>query len=135
MIIESPLGQIEGVEKDGVIAFRGIRYALAPTGDRRFCPPEPVPAWSHVYDARTFGPAAPQLPPEQGPAEPTSEDCLFLNVYTGACDDKRRPVLFWIHGGGYVSGSGRFYNGRPFVSEHDVVIVTINSKVPHLAHL
>ena len=140
MIIESPLGQIEGVEKDGVIAFRGIRYALAPTGDRRFCPPEPVPAWSHVYDAKTFGPAAPQLPPEQGPAEPTSEDCLFLNVYTGACDDKRRPVLFWIHGGGYVSGSGRFYNGRPFVSEHDVVIVTINYRMGalgfmHVGHL
>ena len=49
MIIESPLGQIEGVEKDGVIAFRGIRYALAPTGDRRFCPPEPVPvSYTHL---------------------------------------------------------------------------------------
>ena len=81
MIIESPLGQIEGVENDGVFAFRGIRYALAPTGDRRFCPPEAVPVWKEVYDAKTFGPAAPQLP-GLGPTEATSEDCLFLNVYT-----------------------------------------------------
>ena len=140
MINETPLGKIEGVDKDGVIAFRGIRYALAPTGDRRFLPPKPVPAWEDVYDAKSFGPAAPQQPALEGPSEPTSEDCLFLNVYTRACDSLRRPVLFWIHGGGYVTGSGRFYNGRPFVAEHDVVVVTINYRMGalgfmHVGHL
>ena len=141
MIVETPLGRIEGKERDGVIAFRGIRYAEAPMGDLRFRPPVPVTGWSGTYDATSFGPAAPQIAnPQNGPVEETSEDCLFLNVYTPAIDNRERPVLFWIHGGGYVGGSGRFYNGRVFVQEHDVVVVTVNYRMGalgfmHVGHL
>ncbi|MDA1298891.1 MAG: carboxylesterase family protein [Proteobacteria bacterium] len=135
MIIDTPLGKIKGTDKAGVVAFRGIRYAQASVGNLRFCPPIAVPPWSGIYDASTFGAAAPQVPNEQGPVEECDEDCLFLNVYTPAADDQRRPVLFWIHGGGYVSGSGRVYNGRPFVTEQGVVVVTINYRMGALGYL
>jgi len=140
MITETKLGKIAGIDRDGVIAFRGIRYAEAPVGERRFKPPVPVGPWSDVYDATRFGDAAPQLQAEEGPQETISEDCLVLNVYTRGLDDARRPVMFWIHGGGYIAGSGRFYNGRYFVEEHDVVVVTINYRMGalgfmHASHL
>ncbi|MEM7016285.1 MAG: carboxylesterase family protein [Pseudomonadota bacterium] len=140
MIVQTPLGQIEGAERDGVCAFRGIRYAEAPTGERRFCPPVPVSSWPGIYDAKRFGPSSPQRPQPPSPPEEMDEDCLFLNVYTPAVDDAKRPVLFWIHGGGYVGGSGRMYNGRVFVQEHDVVVVTINYRLGalgfmHVGHL
>jgi para-nitrobenzyl esterase len=112
MITETKLGKIAGIDRDGVIAFRGIRYARAPVGEQRFKPPVPVKPWSDVYDATRFGDAAPQLQADEGPQETISEDCLVLNVYTRGLDDARRPVMFWIHGGGYIAGSGRFYNGR-----------------------
>jgi para-nitrobenzyl esterase len=138
VIIDTPLGKIQGTERDGVTAFRGIRYASVP---QRFHPPRPVRPWPDVLDATTFGPAAPQVrTPGQVPFEDISEDCLFLNVYTPAADDRKRPVLFWIHGGGYLNGSGRVYNGRMFVQSHDVVVVTINYRMGalgfmHVGHL
>ncbi len=143
--IATPLGNVTEVRREGYQVFRGIRYARAPVGERRFAPPVPVDAWTGDYDATQFGASAPQPAPDiagplQAQPEPTDEDCLFLNVYTPAADDRRRPVLFWIHGGGYVSGSGRAYNGRAFVSEHDVVVVTINYRMGpigfmHVGHL
>jgi para-nitrobenzyl esterase len=145
MIADTPLGKIEGSERDGVIAFRGIRYAQPPVGKLRFKPPLAVEAWTGTYDATTFGAAAPQLQDPTQAVEPISEDCLFLNVYkpasaAGSPDDAKRPVLFWIHGGGYVEGSGRFYNGRVFVKDHDVVVVSINYRMGalgfmHVGHL
>ena len=145
-VISTPSGDIEGLEYKKGLAFRGIRFAQAPVGDLRFHPPQPVVPWEGIYDATDFGDSAPQ--PEmpgaedslQLPAEPTDEDCLFLNVYTPAADGKRRPVLFWIHGGGYIMGSGRAYDGSVFVQEHDVVVVTINYRMGalgfmHLGHL
>ena len=145
-LIDTPLGRMRGAEHQGGLAFRGIRYAQAPTGAARFRPPAPVAPWRDVYDATEFGPSAPQPvmfdenAPLQLPIEPTDEDCLFLNVYTPAADGARRPVLFWIHGGGYVGGSGRAYDGSVFTREHDVVVVTINYRMGalgflHLGHL
>ena len=145
-IIDTPLGRMRGTQHNGALAFRGIRFAQAPTGGARFRPPQPVTSWSDVYDATEFGPSAPQPAmfdenaPLQLPVEPTDEDCLFLNVYTPAADGARRPVLFWIHGGGYVGGSGRAYDGSVFTREHDVVVVTINYRMGalgflHLGHL
>lgn len=139
--LRTPLGEILGAEHNGCLAFRGIRYAEAPVSERRFMPPSPVARWRGVYDATRFGPSAPQpnmsMPdaPLQLPVEPTSEDCLFLNVYTPAADDGQRPVLFWIHGGGYVGGSGRAYDGSVFVQEHDVVVVTVNYRLGALGFL
>ena len=145
-VINTPLGRMRGAPHQGGLAFRGIRYAQAPTGAARFRPPVPVAPWPAVYDATEFGPSAPQPAmfdenaPLQLPIEPTDEDCLFLNVYTPATDGARRPVLFWIHGGGYIGGSGRAYDGSVFTREHDVVVVTINYRMGalgflHLGHL
>ncbi len=142
--VETPLGTIEGVERKGSHIFLGVRYAQAPVGELRFKPPVPVTRWPGVYDALHFGASAPQPPPQDGPLagppEPTDEDCLYLNVYTPAPDGGKRPVLFWIHGGGYVTGSGRSYNGSVFVREHDVVVVAINYRMGplgfmHVGHL
>lgn len=144
-VIDTPLGPMRGAVRKGYTSFRGIRYAQPPTGDLRFRPPAPVAPWQHEYDATQFGASAPQPQqaadgPMQMTAEPIDEDCLFLNVYTPAPDANRRPVLFWIHGGGYVSGSGRAYNGSIFAREHDVVVVTINYRMGafgfmHVGHL
>lgn len=146
-IVETALGKVEGRDKKGHIAFTGIRYAEAPVGDLRFCPPVPVKSWKgedgqQVLDATQFGPAAPQpkpINPAEQP-EPWDEDCLFLNVYTPAADNKKRPVMVWIHGGAYVRGSGRIYNGRRFAGDHDVVLVTVNYRMGafgymHVGHL
>lgn len=141
-VIDTPLGRMEGRDHAGCLAFLGIRYGQAPVGALRFRPPEPVEPWADVYDAAKLGPSAPQLPDPQSqlPPEPTDEDCLFLNVYTPAADDARRPVLFWIHGGGYVMGSARAYDGSLFLREHDVVVVAINYRMGpfgfmHVGHL
>lgn len=141
-VIDTPLGPMEGKNYNGCRAFLGIRYAQAPEGALRFRPPVPVEPWADVYNATKLGPAAPQLPDpmSQLPIEPTDEDCLFLNVYTPAADDARRPVLFWIHGGGYVMGSGRAYDGSLFLRDHDVVVVAINYRMGpfgfmHVGHL
>ena len=141
------LGPILGRQGKDCPEFLGIRYAQAPVGALRFAPPVPVAPWTDTYDARAFGPSAPQ-PPMGGdgdsaiqlPVEPTDEDCLFLNIYTPAVDGGARPVLFWIHGGGYVAGSGRAYHGGSFAREHDVVVVTINYRMGalgfmHVGHL
>ncbi len=143
--VETSLGTVQGTERRGSHIFLGIRYAQPPVGELRFRPPVPVTRWPGAYDATQFGASAPQPPPAAdgplaGPPEPTDEDCLFLNVFTPSPDAGKRPVLFWIHGGGYVSGSGRAYNGSVFVREHDVVVVTINYRMGplgfmHVGHL
>lgn len=140
--ITTSLGKIEGRDKGAFLAFTGIRYAQAPVGDLRFCPPVPIKAWDGVHDATRFGPSAPQPhPTDPGlQREPIDEDCLFLNVFTPAADGKKRPVLFWIHGGSYITGSGRNYNGRRFASDHDCVVVNINYRMGalgfmHVGHL
>lgn len=145
-VARTPLGEIQGIKTEAGLAFRGIRFAQAPVGERRFQPPLPVTPWSDTYDATEFGPSAPQPnmsapdAPLQLPVEPTDEDCLFLNVYTPAVDEAKRAVMVWIHGGGYVMGSGRAYDGSVFVREHDVVVVSINYRMGafgfmHLGHL
>ncbi len=143
VVAETKLGSLRGRKSSRGLVFRGIRYAKAPTGERRFRPPEGVDPWDGEYDATQYGASAPQ-PAAMGEVpmapEPMDEDCLFLNITTPAVDDARRPVLFWIHGGGYVTGSGRVYNGGAFTAEHDVVVVTINYRMGalgfmHVGHL
>ena len=144
--IQTPLGEIQGLSHNNGMAFRGIRFAEAPVDEKRFRPPKPVTPWTGIYDATEFGASAPQpnmMSPDmplQLPVEPTDEDCLFLNVYTPNADHQKRPVLFWIHGGGYIVGSGRAYDGSVFVQEHDVVVVSINYRMGalgfmHVGHL
>ena len=138
MIASTRNGKIQGLDKDGVLQFRGIRYATA----ARFRPPQPVEPWDGVYDATRFGPPAPQNPSAletmlSAPPVDGSEDCLFLNVYTPALDDRARPVMVWIHGGAFTAGQGStpWYSGARLASQGDVVVVTINYRLGSLGFL
>jgi para-nitrobenzyl esterase len=135
-------GEVEGREKDGAVLFAGIPYAAPPLGARRFRAPEPHEGWKGVRSAQRFGPAAPQLPGEGLIAQRElrwDEDCLTLNVCTPGLDDARRPVLVWIHGGGFQSGQGGipWYSGTSFARRGGVVTVSINYRLGALgfAHL
>jgi para-nitrobenzyl esterase len=136
------LGEIEGREKHGALLFPGIPYAAPPVGNLRFRPPAPHDGWSGVLETQRFGPAAPQLPGEGLTSTPNvrwDEDCLTLNVCTPALDDGRRPVIVWIHGGGFRTGQGGipWYSGISFANSGEVVTVSINYRLGALgfAHL
>ncbi|HEY8546760.1 MAG TPA: carboxylesterase/lipase family protein [Acidimicrobiales bacterium] len=138
MIVETAAGKVEGLEREGVLLFRGIPYAYAD----RFRPPQPAPPWAGVLDATRFGPSAPQDPSATDTLfgvedQDFGEDCLVLNVCTPAADDAARPVMVWIHGGGYTSGSGRapYYDAGRLAVEGDVVVVTINYRLGLLGFL
>jgi para-nitrobenzyl esterase len=129
-------GRLRGRERDGVLCFFGIPFAAPPTGARRFAPPAAPEPWRGVRDAAEYGPAALQarspIADLLGMAMPvTSEDCLTLNVWTPAADGRRRPVLFWIHGGAFVIGSGSqaLYDGERLARRGDAVVVTINYRL------
>ena len=121
-------GPVRGYVDDGVQVFKGVRYG-ADTGPRRFMPPLPPQPWTDVRPATAYGAASPQRASDEGP---TSEDCLFLNVWTrGAGDGGRRPVMVYIHGGAYATGSGSapLYDGARLCRRGDVVVVTLNHRL------
>ena len=128
-VVVAPQGAYEGVVEDGVLAFRGIPYAMAPTGERRWLPPRAAPKHEGVRQALDFGPPCPQV---RG-GESTDEDCLTLNVWTAAADGSSRPVMVWIHGGGFVAGSGNV-PGELFAAQ-GVVFVSINYRLGPLGIL
>lgn len=129
-------GELEGIEKDGVLQFRSITYAKPPVGELRFAAPQPPLPWTGVFDASKFGAMSAQkaggLSALLGDgALGASEDSLTLNVWTPSCDDAARPVMVWIHGGGFINGSGStpWYDGTNFVQRGDVVVVTLNYRL------
>ncbi|MFU8817764.1 MAG: carboxylesterase/lipase family protein [Pseudomonadales bacterium] len=133
-IAETTAGPVQGRHKDGVLLFAGIPYAAPPTGANRFRAAQPLEPWREVRPANRFGPAAPQTPTgglTASTAVRWDEDCLSLNVTTPALDDARRPVLFWIHGGGFRTGQGAipWYNGARFARRGDLVVVSINYRL------
>ena len=106
--VEIREGNITGREADGVTEFLGIPYAAPPVGALRFCPPESHPTWTGTRECLEFGPIAPQGEGVAGfidASAPRDEDCLTLNVWTPAADSGKRPVMDWIHGGGFRGGS------------------------------
>ena len=111
----------------GVVAFKGIPYAAPPAGELRWRPPRPVVAWEGVRDASGSGPICVQ---NGGRDVPQDEDCLFLNVWAPRETSAPRPVLFWIHGGGYTGGSGStaLYDGTRLAAD-GAVVVTINYRL------
>ena len=141
-IAETRAGKIEGYERGGLCVFKGIPYAASPVGERRWLPPEPVEPWRGVRQAQKAATIAPQNPTELSviaprEPEPQNEDCLYLNIWTPGIDDKRRPVLFWIHGGGFTIGSGSspVYSGRTLSRRGNSVVVTINYRLGLLGFL
>ncbi|MXZ70322.1 MAG: carboxylesterase family protein [Acidobacteria bacterium] len=110
-----------------VIAFKGIPFAAPPVGDLRWRPPAPVVSWTGVRDATATGPICVQ---NGGQDVTQDEDCLFLNVWAPRETTELRPVLFWIHGGGYTGGSGSsaLYDGTALAGD-GAVVVTINYRL------
>jgi len=126
-------GKISGVEVSGVASFKGIPYVAPPTGDLRWRPPHTIAPWAGTRPAKDFGPACPQPPILEKrygiKFDSTSEDCLTLNVWTAANNStERHPVLFWIHFGGNVAGSGSMVDGSA-LAKQGAVVVTINYRL------
>lgn len=140
-VVETRYGSVQGVQEGPVYIWRGIPYARPPVGSLRFQPPQPPEPWTGMRDATHFGAICPQIPNAfyQTDQDQTSfdEDCLYLNIWSPGPDDKRRPVMVWIHGGAYHSGSGQqfIYDGTSFATQGDVVLVTINYRLGPLGFL
>jgi len=127
-------GTFVGTEEYGVVSWLGIPYAKAPVGERRFKAPEYVDASDHVFEAKYYGKGAyGSLGYPDCVQKLESEDCLYLNIWVNT-DDKteKKPVMFWIHGGAYVVGSGSeaSYSGANLVQAHsDIIMVNINYRL------
>ncbi|HSS20480.1 MAG TPA: carboxylesterase/lipase family protein [Pyrinomonadaceae bacterium] len=136
---ESPVattrfGKIRGYVDNGINVFKGIRYG-ADTTTRRFLPPALPEPWTDVREAMNYGPASPQ---SSRANDKPNEDCLFLNVWTpGLRDGRKRPVMFYIHGGAYNNGSGSspLYDGVRLCRRGDVVVVSINHRLNAFGYL
>ena len=145
-------GRLRGVWRGDLWSFSGIPYAKAPVGELRWRPPLAPDAWDEIRDASTFGPIAPQSPAVPGitspsdpeTSEPHSEDCLSLNVWTPELPmtptrdpGRGRPVMVFVHGGGFTSGSGSvfLYRGGNLVRNGDAVVVTMNYRLGALGFL
>lgn len=138
VVVETAYGRVRGETDAGMSVFRGIPYAGRVSGDRRFRRPEPLEPWTGIRDALRLGPPSIQ-PGRQGTdLEPApAEDCLVLNVWTPAADQRRRPVMFYSHGGGFVTGSGgsRGQDGSNLARLFDVVVVQTNHRLGLLGFL
>lgn len=127
-------GPVQGLDEGGIYTFKGIRYAAPPVGKLRFKPPVLPEPWTEPVQAFEYGNMAMQGPGFGGPgadAPNTGEDCLFLNVWTPGLDNKKRPVMVWLHGGGFSSGSGgdAFCEGKNLARSGDLVVVTVNHRL------
>lgn len=133
--VEITHGKLRGLRSDGVNIFKGIPYAGKVSGNRRFRRPAPLESWTGVRDALELGAPAIQNPRRNEP-DP-SEDCLFLNIWTPANDQKKRPVMFYNHGGGFVIGSGGSggQDGTNLARNFDVVVVETNHRLGLLGFL
>ncbi|HST86436.1 MAG TPA: carboxylesterase family protein [Kineosporiaceae bacterium] len=136
-------GKVRGRREDGIVKFLGVPYATPPLGNLRFKAPKPPMRWSGVRDAVSFpNPAFQAAGSEMGPSgsgrmPAPSEDCLYLNIWTPAADCKRRPVMFYNHGGGYMIGSGSAtgQDGTHLAQLYDVVVVESNHRLGLLGYL
>lgn len=132
-IVRTSHGRVAGTREHGLHVFRGLRYGRDSAG-RRFQAPLAPEKWSGTADASRFGPSCPQ----QARQDRTSEDCLFLNVWTPSVDPRAmRPVLLYIHGGAYSNGSvvDPLNDGSHFAAAGDAVVVTVNHRLNALGYL
>jgi para-nitrobenzyl esterase len=143
-VVATTAGRIRGFTRNGIFIFKGIPYGDTTAGENRFLPPKPAKPWSDVRPTLAWGPVSPHGPRAGWVNQEEQflynwddgfpgEDMLRVNVWTPAVGDgKKRPVLVWIHGGGYASGSSqelRPYDGERLAREHDVVLVSMNHRL------
>jgi para-nitrobenzyl esterase len=149
-VVETSAGKVRGYVRNGIFTFKGIPYAGSTAGEARFLPPAPVTPWTQVRASMSYGPVCPQ-PVRTGWASDRlaflfdwddghpGEDCLRLNVWTPAADDRtKRPVMVWLHGGGYEAGSSQelpSYDGEMLSRSGDVVVVSINHRLNVFGYL
>ena len=126
-------GTLQGIAKEGLVEFNGVRYAQPPTGDLRWTPPVPLTAATGLVDASKPGAGCAQGKSPWGTPS-TAEDCLFLNITApGTGNDmgfwQNKPVMVFFHGGGFTGGSGDVYNAEALAKENDVIVVTVNYRL------
>jgi para-nitrobenzyl esterase len=140
-VVETASGKLQGLVKEGAVAFFGIPYAAPPLGPLRYRAPQPAAPWAGIRDAGKPGAASIQTLAGAAAwlyegADPQSEDCLFLNVWTPSAQGKR-PVMVWLHGGAWRTGHGLVAgtNGAALAVRGDVVVVTVNYRLGALGWL
>jgi para-nitrobenzyl esterase len=149
-VVETAAGKVRGYTRNGIFTFKGIPYAASTGGANRFLTPAKPKPWTGVRSSLYYGQVCPQGPRtgwavdenafmfEWDDGQP-GEDCLRVNVWTpGINDNRKRPVLFWIHGGGYSAGSGqelKSYDGENLARHGDVVVVSVNHRLNSLGYL
>jgi len=135
--VETGYGKLRGAQGSGLVRFRGIPYGGSVSGANRFKAAPPLQPWTGMRDALEFG--APSMQPgrERANEPPFAEDCLFLNVWTPAADNRKRPVMFYSHGGGFTTGSGAaaYQDGSNLARTWDVVVVATNHRLGLLGYL
>jgi para-nitrobenzyl esterase len=149
-IVETSAGKVRGFVRNGIVTFKGIPYGASTAGEARFQPPAPPTPWTQVRATMSYGPVCPQPVRTGWLSDRTAflydwddgfpgEDCLRLNVWTPAAEDRgKRPVMVWLHGGGYEAGSSQelpSYDGQNLSRRGDVVVVSINHRLNVFGYL
>ncbi len=149
-VVDTTAGKVRGFTRNGIHTFKGIPYAASPEGPARFLPPSKPKPWAGVRNSMFYGPTCPQGPRAGWANDENAfqfqwndgipgEDCLRVNLWTpGLNDNKKRPVMVWMHGGGYQAGSGQeqpAYDGENLARRGDVVVVTLNHRLGPLGYL
>jgi len=142
-VADTASGKVHGFVHRGIYTYRGIPYGAPTSGERRFMPPAKPAPWKETRSSMTYGFVSPQEPRTIWDKDEVAfvyqwedgfqhEDCLRVNLWTPALDNRKRPVMVWLHGGGFSTGSGnemRAYDGENLARRGDVVVVSLNHRV------